>query len=459
MEKEIKEGLVREGYEVKGRSYREIEGEPLLLLRKGEEKKILLGQRLKGKKQGKKWKNWFILPFSFSLYKQLQKKLPFLTPHPFPYKSSFGFGDRLGISTSAQIASFEGMDIFPVLAQQSFRELERMGRSLEEVLASAGWGVLEEGFQGRWGADADHIKTMEQVKEAIKTGFSIFTLDLSPYLNPRDEPPLVWKKIKGDFLGKEYNFSDFKVSLGEKILESIIRTYWKGLDFVVKVFHFLRSRLPAFSIEISLDETGIPTEPEAHFFLVSYLRNRGVDISGLAICFPGRFEKGVDYKGDKREFAEYFRRHSLLARSLDGYRLSVHSGSDKFSLYPLMKPWAPFHVKTSGTTWLEAIFTLGEVNFPLFVEIFNLARKVYLEESRSYSVSASPERIPSLKEMEKKFKEISRNSDLRQILHVTYGPVWKSFRKDILATLNQCQDIFRERISRHLRRHLEFLYG
>ncbi|MCD6220089.1 hypothetical protein J7K43_06875 [Candidatus Calescamantes bacterium] len=448
----VKEIAVKEGFTVYSASYGKIEDSFFMVIGRNGEKYLLMEKNLfnlKGQKVGK----WFIFSLTSSLLKFLREVLNFLNPEACLSKPSFGFGDRLGISTPAHISSFSGYSVFPFLAQQSVRELERTRRSMEEVIESAAWGCLESGYRGKWGADADHLKNMQEVKESAKAGFTMFTLDISDFLNPEEDIPETWQKKIRDLEGKSYPHTNFNRGL----LEELTIIYWKGLEFVKEAYYYLKGTLTSFNLELSVDESGVPTTPQAHIFIVESLKSEGVEITSFAPCFPGSFQKGVDYKGNQEEFRRSFKIHSEIA-SLGGYRLSLHSGSDKFSLYPLMKPYLPFHVKTSGTTWLEGVFTIAEVDFSLFQEIMKIARTSYPQDRRSYEVSASLRLCPDTEEIKRGIPQIFENPHLRQILHVTYGSVLRELKEDIMRCLLKNEDSYCNRVSKHLRRHVEKLY-
>ncbi len=182
-------------------------GDSLFVLVKGKGGKLLavkgsLSKKFKGKLQEEEVK---FVPLTRENSFLMQEIFPHLRPSLSQGRASFGFGDRLGITTPAHIRSLEGYKVFPYLAQQSVRELERTGRSFEEVISSAVWGIIQTGFRGEWGADADHIKSIEKLKEAVKAGFSMFTIDPSEYLGKgRGDYPKNWKSFEEKLLRKKY---------------------------------------------------------------------------------------------------------------------------------------------------------------------------------------------------------------------------------------------------------------
>ena len=129
-------------------------------------------------------------------------------------------------------------------------------------------------------------------------------------------------------------------------------------------------------MELSVDETDTPTSPEEHYFIANELRRLGVRLVSLAPRYVGRFEKGVDYIGDLDRFAATFTQHAAIARTLGPYKLGLHSGSDKFAIYPIVADIANglFHLKTAGTSYLEALRTVARFEPALFREILNDSR-------------------------------------------------------------------------------------
>jgi tagaturonate epimerase len=191
----------------------------------------------------------------------------------------------------------------------------------------------------------------------------------------------------------------------------------------------------------------------------------------LAPRFIGEFEKGVDYKGDLVRFQESLAQHAHLARTLGPYKLSLHSGSDKLSIYPAFAraTGGLWHVKTAGTSYLEAIRAVARHNVDLFKRIIELARSRYDHDRATYHVSATLNSAPppdqaDVVELEKQYLE--RWQDVpgdrgftapgRQILHTTFGSVLTdpSLKAELMQTLREhpktYQDILDEHFSKHL---------
>jgi len=177
----------------------------------------------------------------------------------------------------------------------------------------------------------------------------------------------------------------------------------------------------------------------------------------LAPRFVGRFEKGVDYIGDLGRFEEEFARHAAIARTLGPYKLSLHSGSDKFSIYPIIARHAGdlVHLKTAGTSYLEALRAIAQVDAALFREILAFARQRYDQDKATYHVSADPGRVPPPETLpDSALAEVLDTFDGRQVLHVTFGSVLGRFGDRLLAALREHEEVYYAMLEAHFRRHL-----
>ena len=227
-----------------------------------------------------------------------------------------------------------------------------------------------------------------------------------------------------------------------------------------------KRRADQFELEMSVDETASPTSLAEHFYVTGELRRLGVQPVSLAPRFVGDFEKGVDYKGDLRDFEKDFIGHVAIAKHLGPYKISLHSGSDKFSIYPIAARIAGdlVHVKTAGTSYLEALRVIGQVEPALFREILAFAFERYGEDKATYHVSAVPSKVPQPQEL--KDSQLTGILDLfdgRQLLHVTYGSVLQAknadgserFRGRLLATLKAHEEEHYAIVSAHIAKHIE----
>jgi len=212
-----------------------------------------------------------------------------------------------------------------------------------------------------------------------------------------------------------------------------------------------------FELEVSVDETETPTSPLEHLFIASELRRLGVRWVSLAPRFVGRFEKGVDYIGDLGEFEAEFARHAAIARALGPYKLSLHSGSDKFSIYPIIARHAGelLHVKTAGTSYLEALRAVAAVDPDLFREILSFARVRYNEDKATYHVSADLDKVPLPETLsDEELAGVLDAFDGRQVLHVTFGSVLDRFGERLKEVLAEHEEAYYAALEAHFVKHL-----
>ncbi len=351
--------------------------------------------------------------------------------------ASFGTGDRLGIVTPAHLKAFDSRNIFPVLAQQSVRELTKTKRSWNDVISCAYWGCFEVGYDGFFGADADHVKDLENLKAASKAGFSMFTIDSSDFIKKNVNS--VKKSEIEDFYNinnKNYNFtkyySDRKLKIGNisfefgtDMLKLLVYTYFEAIIYIKKCYDLiLANKSEPFDLEVSMDEISEPIKPLAHIFIAQELSRQGIDFKNLALRFVGKWEKAVDYMGDLDEFNSQIKIHAEIVKSIGGYKLSLHSGSDKFSVYSRFSSanGGRFHIKTSGVSWLEAMRVTAKNDTELFREIFNFSLKNFEVERVFYDVSANLSKLQPIENIpDSELMNLLDLPDARQVLHINYG--------------------------------------
>jgi hypothetical protein len=213
-----------------------------------------------------------------------------------------------------------------------------------------------------------------------------------------------------------------------------------------------------FDFEVSVDETESPTSALEHFYIASELSRLGVRFNSLAPRLPGRFEKGVDFIGDLAVLEKELRLHSAVLRHFGGYKLSLHSGSDKFSVYPLLARHAgrAVHVKTAGTSYLEALRVAAQLEPGLFRQALELARQRYPIDRQSYHVSADEQLLPTPGALDDaSLPALLDDFHVRQALHVTYGSALASFGPALKGLLQRDPAAYEQVLVRHFRRHLE----
>ena len=387
----------------------------------------------------------------------LRDRLPWLRPQLLGVALSAGFGDRLGLATPGHVEALRsaGQGIAPIFAQQSMREMSRSRRTPTEVLDDAAWGVFAAGWQAGFGADADHLKTEADVEICAAAGYTFFTIDPgeAAWAGADDAAPadvatavdsLPWDLLEDS----RSNLVARHPGDGEETLRAAAK-YGRAVAQVARLDRRLRElRGREYELEVSVDETESPTTPAQHEYFVTELQRLGVAIVSLAPRFPGRFEKGVDFIGDLDLFEAAFAAHIEIARRLGPYKLSLHSGSDKFSIYPAAARLAGglVHLKTAGTSWLEALRTLQVIDPGLLEEIYSFASGRYPAERASYHVSAEVATSPRAADLD--------DDGCRQILHVTFGTVLEQFGGRLLDRLRANRPLYEATVQRHFERHL-----
>jgi hypothetical protein len=407
----------------------------------------------------------------------LRTLLPWLTPRPLGLQRSFGFGDRLGCATPGHIRAMRaaGGGLAPIFAQQSIREMERTGRSPERVLSDATWGVFAEGWREGFGADADHLKTTADVEACLAAGYTFFTFDPGAYVDPAaDGRPegalragleaLPWGDLDDSSGRLRDRYRSLTLDLGGRSMrvdeDEVVRAavkYGRAVAHVLLLYRHLRARSADAEVEISVDETETPTTPAQHIYIANELRRLGVRWVGLAPRFVGRFEKGVDYLGDPAAFEADAATHAAIARRLGPYKLSLHSGSDKLSVYAAFARRAGnlLHVKTAGTSYLEALRTIAALDPGLFREIYALAHDRYEQDRASYHVSASRERAAAPDAVsDADLASLLDSFDARQMLHVTFGSALARYGDRVHALLRAHPEAYDANLERHFVRHL-----
>ena len=403
----------------------------------------------------------------------LRKIFPELLPAPLSTKTSFGFGDRLGLATPGHIRVINDYkNILPVFAQQSVRELTKTKRSFESVLDDASWNVFQEGYSGKWGADADHIKEIVNFKAGIDAGFTMFTIDASEklnenilnnknndYFNGSEIDKKFFNDFKNKYLNKKLAIDGYDFNFNEDNLTKIFLVYKDSLNYIYEVFKFIKGYIHGFDYEVSFDETNTVTMPEAHFIIANELIDNGIEFTSLAFRFPGTFEKGIDYIGNIEEFEKSIKIHGNLCKKIGGYKMSLHSGSDKLSIYPIFVKYTDniFHIKTSGTSWLEALRVTAFYNPALFRNIYKLSADTFEENKKSYHMSLDKKDIPpTLKNIKiGLLPDVLNDRDLRRVLHIAYEKVLNSFKEELYSTLNIYEQTYFEFLKKLFYRHFE----
>ncbi len=214
----------------------------------------------------------------------------------------------------------------------------------------------------------------------------------------------------------------------------------------------------AYEIEVSLDETSTPTTAGQHAFVARELTRLGVRWVGLAPRFVGEMQKGVDYVGELDRFAREFAIHAQIARALGPYKLSIHSGSDKFRIYPILASGsAPVHLKTSGTSYLEALRVVSVHDPNLLRRIYAFALDRFDHDRASYHLSVETTELPAARELgDDQLPALLSDDGTRQVLHVTFGSVLGgALGEELRKRITELHEQYAAGLERHLARHLE----
>ena len=419
----------------------------------------------------------------------LRERLAWLRPRPLGLQTSAGFGDRLGLATPGHVRAMRaaGAGVAPIFAQQSIREMARTSRTPRQVMDDATWGIFQEGWRAGVGADADHLKTPADIDACLAVGFTFFTVDPGEFVDNRAEHaalaelraaaealPAHVQPRAANLLGRSFDFEGQTVEIDEHALLKAAVKYGRAVAHVTAMYQHLvlAAGSDKCELEISVDETEQPTTPAEHVYLASELRRLDVRWVSLAPRYIGRFEKGVDYlspagvSGDVTTLEPDFALHAAIARQMGPYKLSLHSGSDKFSVYPVAARHTRglVHLKTAGTSYLEALRTVAARDPVFFRAVYSFARARYDQDRASYHVSAEVARTPR--------PEVLANDDLpallehfdaREVLHVTFGSVLttrdeqgaKPYYNRLMHLLRTHAEAYAANLERHFVRHLQ----
>ncbi|MGA9117034.1 MAG: tagaturonate epimerase family protein [Bacteroidota bacterium] len=318
---------------------------------------------------------------------------------------SLGVGDRFGMEGTAQLraiqkAEKEGVRIVPVW-NKSNREHTIIGTVPPDTRKAADAAVRACGWKGAYHVDADHIGlgTVDRFLESC----DFYTIDVADFIGK--EPPAgsteTFRKAMGRFEGRlRIPGMEREVEVNGAILEGIARKYLLAVREAGKVYRYIAGKKGEgnFIPEVSVDEAESPQTPAELFFILAALAAEGVRLQTIAPKFTGSFLKGIDYVGDIGRFTREFEDDlAVIAHAVGVFdlprnlKLSVHSGSDKFSLYGIMHRavaarGAGLHLKTAGTTWLEEVIGLAESGG----EGLACARDIYAEAIRRFDELCKP---------------------------------------------------------------------
>lgn len=425
-------------------------------------------------------------PLSHTNAQALQKHFAFTRPVLIGMADSIGLGCRLGLANAGHLRGIADSGMKPILAQQSIRELTRTHREPEDVMDAAIWAVFQEGYRDGFGADADHLKTPDDIDRMVRARYTMITLDPSDYVvNEADTlaldalkaqaEGLPWGDLKDTFNACLARYVDVPFAVAddltftasrEQVMRGLVK-YGAALAHIARLYTYLHTTYPdhPFELEVSVDETDSVTSPFEHVLVASTLQRLAIPIISLAPRFVGDFEKGIDFKGDIDLFKKEYIKHVQIAEAFGPYKISIHSGSDKFSVYEVIGSLAQghVHVKTAGTSYLEALHTIALHDPTLFRAIFDFSMGLYETEKRTYHVSADLNKLrPADAYSNVELESLFDSDDARQVLHVTFGKVLTTknpdgiyrFRDALLTCLREHEATYDTLLERHFRRHV-----
>jgi hypothetical protein len=331
------------------------------------------------------------------------------------------------------------------------------------------------------GADADHLKTTADVDSCLTAGYTFFTIDpgehvdntaetatLSELRTAAEQLPPDRQAAATGLLNKDFDLEGHRLHFDEHTLLKAMVKYGGAVTHVVRLYQHLISVVDPTrcELEVSVDETEQPTSHAEHVYIASELKRLGVRWVSLAPRYIGRFEKGVDYIGDVPAFEQDIAVHAAIMRHFGPYKLSLHSGSDKFSIYPaaMRQTRGLVHLKTAGTSYLEALRTIAARDALLFRQIYTFARERFDTDKASYHVSAEVSRTPAPEDLaDAELPRLLDQFDAREVLHHTYGSVLTERNPDgsyrfydrVMSLLRANPEAYAQNLEKHFARHLQ----
>ena len=410
-------------------------------------------------------------------------------------KYSFGIGDRFSHEGKAQLAALiEGAGKYPFefvpVWNKSNREHQIIGTQPTDTRLEADEAVRAMGYGKPYFVDADHIN-MNNVDRFIDAS-DFFTIDVADYIGKPTDADSIQKFVEknlryaGDLVipGIE---EPFKVD--RSLIEAMAVKYLFAVQEAGRIYRHIADKKGAdnFVTEVSMDEVDSPQTPIEIFFILSALAQEQVPAQTIAPKFTGRFNKGVEYVGNTTQFEKEFREDLLVidfaVREFglpQGLKLSIHSGSDKFSIYPIMGRLIRqydkgIHIKTAGTTWLEeniglALADEGALELAKKIAISALDRMEELCIPYATVIDINPAKLPTAAQIAAwSGQEYARalrhnqqdplyNPDFRQLVHVSYK-IAAEFGDEFYAALKRNAQVVAQQVKENiLDRHIARLF-
>jgi hypothetical protein len=409
-------------------------------------------------------------------------------------KYSLGVGDRFAHQAKAQLracmlAAEKNVDVIPVW-NKSNREHTIIGSDPNSTRAAADEAVKALGWGKPYFVDADHINLKTVDRFAAPCDF--FTIDVADLIGKLAEDASVQRfadnhpELTGELRipGVERSFK-----IDRNFVMQAASKYLAAVEEAGRIYRHVEQTKGGgkFITEVSMDETDSPQTPIELLIILAAIADEGIPIQTIAPKFTGRFNKGVDYSGDLKQFAREFSDDvAVISYAIVQYglpltlKLSVHSGSDKFSIYrpireAMLKFEAGVHLKTAGTTWLEELIGLAEAGgdgLKIAKEIYADAYAHREELCAPYAavIDIHPAKLPVPKEVNpwrsEQFvatlrhdpKSPQYNSSFRQLLHVGFKVAAKMGDR-YLEVLEQMEDTVAKNVTKNLfGRHIQPLF-
>ena len=318
-------------------------------------------------------------------------------------KYTIGVGDRFAHQAAAQLQACvklaeQGINVIPVW-NKSNREHSFIGSEPQSVYDAAEAAVAALGWDKGWHVDADHIN-MDTVDKYLGCS-DFFTIDVADFIGQTPEGDVVAGFVEKhpELIGSvTIEGIDAPFDISREYVEEVAGKYLRAVAEAGTIYRHIESNKDDFIAEVSMDETDAPQTPPELLIILAALSDEGVQLQTIAPKFTGRFNKGVDYVGDLPQFEKEFNDDlAVIAHAIAKYglpanlKLSVHSGSDKFSIYPIIgaairRTGAGVHVKTAGTTWLEELIGLAEAGG----DGLELAKEIYAKALENVDAMCEP---------------------------------------------------------------------
>lgn len=409
-------------------------------------------------------------------------------------KYSFGVGDRFNQEGEAQLkalirANKKGIEVTPVW-NKSNREHDIVQSEPSGTRIEADTAVKTLKWDNPYFVDADHIN-LGNVDRFIESS-NFFTLDVAMYIgNEAQIEDVAAFKETCKLLGDEVTIPGIEksIEITKELLEEVASKYLAAVKEAGRIYRHIEGVKGKgnFVTEVSMDEVETPQTPVDMFFILKMISNENIPAQTIAPKFTGRFNKGVDYVGDVNQFAKEFELDVLVIDYAikefglpADLKLSVHSGSDKFTIYPIMaeiikKYDKGIHIKTAGTTWLEEVIGLavsGDEGLSAAKEIYTKALNKKDELCAPYAdvIDINDSQLPSIAEVEnwtgEKFANTLRhipghrdyNPNFRQLIHVGYK-VAAEMGERYIALVNKNDEVVGACVEENIYdRHLKRLF-